>query len=248
MSQHEAVLQKNFKPHKFVGKWYLIAKIPNQWQSGCANSTVYYDKITSKGFGSLISGTTNLLTAAVNMTTGTVNRVTSIVNAPAIPAVGAGPIDTISNTTSNAINKTTAVVTENTPLPDIGSATGFSIRDECLNADGSLNRSSRGVAKVFDPKHPAAWQLIYEDLPDTGINYLIHETDYNNYAIAGSPDKTMLFLWARRPHVNAEQHNYMKERSRGFGYNVEALEVDNGTVSGTEYDEARMVNMIWKSV
>jgi apolipoprotein D and lipocalin family protein len=65
-----------------------------------------------------------------------------------------------------------------------------------------------------------------EDTP----NYLVHDTDYNRYAIVGSPDNTGLYILARKPTISKNTYEMLAKRAHNLGYNVNDLVIDSGAV------------------
>jgi lipocalin len=59
----------------------------------------------------------------------------------------------------------------------------------------------------------------------------VHKTDYERFAIVGSPDRNSLFILARRKQMSKESYAkivaYSKER---LGYDVSRLVVDEGAL------------------
>src|SRR5436853_629185 len=74
--------------------------------------------------------------------------------------------------------------------------------DNCRVVNNEKSHS-KGRGKALDCSQPSAITMVEQNQPLAGIaNYIIHETDYHNYAVVGSNDKKYLFILSRKPTIN----------------------------------------------
>lgn len=109
------------------------------------------------------------------------------------------------------------------------------VTNTAYNQDNSVRGKITGTARSVEPDNPAA---LYVSFP-TGqpgptetpkANYLIHDTDYESYAIVGSYDGSNLYLLVRHRPVAREFYNRLVEYAQRLGYDVRKLVEDYGAV------------------
>ena len=66
--------------------------------------------------------------------------------------------------------------------------------------------------------------------PPPGANYLVHRTDYDQYALVGSPDRNSLFILSRKRKMSEDAYNKLVRYAERLGYDVSRLVVDEGAV------------------
>lgn len=110
------------------------------------------------------------------------------------------------------------------------------VHNTAYNEDGSVKKEIFGKAIIVDSKEPAALYVSFSNLfsfffgdPDTA-NYLVHETDYENYAVVGSYDRRSLYLLARQRPVTEEFYEDLLKYVDELGYDVRELQEDYGAI------------------
>ena len=112
---------------------------------------------------------------------------------------------------------------------------GKSIRvlNTCFDGDGRIVRQGLGRASAPDPDVPAALRVEFDQVPSfspPGANYLVHETDYDNYVIVGSPDSSSLYILTRQPSILRSDYDVLLDKVTDLGYDINRLVVDAGAV------------------
>ena len=59
-----------------------------------------------------------------------------------------------------------------------------------------------------------------------GVNYIIHETDYNGYSIVGSCDRVYVYILSRNKTMSSKLYHKLVKRVKKLGYNTDNLTVD----------------------
>lgn len=107
----------------------------------------------------------------------------------------------------------------------------ITVKNTCLDSDGNTIDNITGKGEVISDTIPAELIVSFPGLPDPGdVNYVVIETDYDNYAIVSGSDKQTLFFLARDETVCQSLYRYMVARSKYLGYDVTRLIVDRGAV------------------
>ena len=114
---------------------------------------------------------------------------------------------------------------------------------ECFDNNDKLVYHYKGEVRVVNPEYPAALEVGFHVSADplrfTGTpNYLIHETDYDNYAIVGSLDRRSLFVLARKQSIDLELFKMLIDRVRILGYSTNNLILDNGAIIGMQLPQS----------
>ena len=122
------------------------------------------------------------------------------------------------------------------------------------------NRSANGTAKMMANKYDNVMAALRVDFPVPTIaenikisgvqlpsnaskdfskyinadksqaNYLIHYTDYENYALIGSPDKTSLYILSRYATISKSSYAKISKYLCSLGYDTSKLQIDQGKV------------------
>ena len=125
---------------------------------------------------------------------------------------------------------------EYTPMEDPETGEIFiEVHNTAYNKDGTIKKEITGTAEIVDPDHPAALHVSFSNLfsflsNPNRANYLVHKTDYENYAIVGSYDRNSLYLLARERPITRELYHKMLEYVESLGYDIEELQRDYRSV------------------
>jgi apolipoprotein D and lipocalin family protein len=109
------------------------------------------------------------------------------------------------------------------------------VYNSCYDKDSNLIRDIFGEAEVVTNNYfasMAALKVSFFYIPDRDMraNYLIHYTDYDNYAIVGSPNKTSLYILSRYPYITKLSYDKIIRYLRSLHYNVNKLKMNYNTV------------------
>jgi len=109
-----------------------------------------------------------------------------------------------------------------------------SVLNRCVDESGNEIRQVSGIATP-DPSCPAALRVEFPGFPPgpSGPNYLVLSTDYENYALVGTPDKSALWVLSRTPTMGKHTYNQMLCKAVARGYNVKKLVVDPPGITDT---------------
>ena len=120
-------------------------------------------------------------------------------------------------------------------LPSNSSLPVIKVINTGHNEDGSIKAVIPGTAQIVDPKNLAALYVSFptgqpqtEENPTA--NYLIHDTDYTNYAVVGSYDKLDLYLLVRQRPISRNLYNRLVDYASRLGYDVSKLAEDYGAI------------------
>ena len=119
--------------------------------------------------------------------------------------------------------------TNNSQLPMV------KVTNTAYNQDGSVRASIVGTARVLDAINLAALYVSFptgqpEGQTSPRANYLIHDTDYDNYAVVGSYDGSNLYLLVRQRPIRRSFYNDLVQYAERLGYDVERLVEDYGAI------------------
>ena len=106
------------------------------------------------------------------------------------------------------------------------------VNNTCYDKDWGVISTIRGNAIIPNCCYPAALYVRFPDvIEDGGIpNYLVHDTDYHNYSIVGSPARNMLYILARTPVIYADEYYYLLDKSAQLGYDIKSVKLYYHTV------------------
>jgi len=78
-------------------------------------------------------------------------------------------------------------------------------------------------------KEKALWAMEFPDVPyaEDKANLIVHSTDYKNYAIFGSPDRSMLYIMGRHTSLPQKTLKETLEFSKHAGYDISKLQIEN---------------------
>lgn len=101
--------------------------------------------------------------------------------------------------------------------------------------NGDIKKEITGTARIVDPDQPAALNVSFGNFFSLFVNsdyanYLIHKTDYDNYAIVGSYDRDSLYILVRKRPISLEFSYELLDYVDELGYDVGKLKMDYGAV------------------
>jgi len=99
------------------------------------------------------------------------------------------------------------------------------VKNTCFNDNGSIH-SRYADAWSDDPEFPGVLSISFEGAPSFGKGYyLLFHTDYNNFAVVGSPNYK--YFWILSRHRRLDNKRYMQAYKLGLdlGYNMNRLEI-----------------------
>lgn len=142
-------LEKDLNVQEYMGKWYLIASIPQFYDKGCERQTAEYTLLSDS----------------------------------------------------------------------------IKVYNKCFDKDRNLLRTITGKAVPESPCQPAALIVSFPDQPFNPIaaNYLIHKTNYIDYAIVGSPTRESFYILSRKSKMTSEKYNKFLRYAKKLGYNSELI-------------------------
>ena len=104
------------------------------------------------------------------------------------------------------------------------------VYNKCYSKEWVVNGSIIGFAQPTDICTPSALRVEFpinnNMVTPPGPNYLVHKTDYKNYAIVGSPNRSTLYILCRSPKMNHNQYKELLKESKHMGYNVDSLRIN----------------------
>ena len=103
------------------------------------------------------------------------------------------------------------------------------VHNTAYEKDGSVRGEITGKAEIVDERYPAQLRVSFPtgfSGPANIPNYIVHETDYDSYAIVGSLDKRSLYILAREKPISQELYDMLLDKVEGYGYDVSKLVMD----------------------
>lgn len=104
----------------------------------------------------------------------------------------------------------------------------YKILSKCFDDDWIPLGSNLGTGAPPDAFVPAAWRVSYEGNTGTGpsgANYLIHRTDYVNYSINGTPNRSYVWILSRHPKITQERYQHLVRYVASLGYDINQLKI-----------------------
>lgn len=94
----------------------------------------------------------------------------------------------------------------------------------------SVTTTITGEAIAPNPCIPAALSVVFPNTPNTGVNYLIHRTNYDSYAIVGSPSRLSFYILSREKTMSKKEYHKMLGYAKRLGYNTDLIKADQDAV------------------
>jgi apolipoprotein D and lipocalin family protein len=103
----------------------------------------------------------------------------------------------------------------------------------CYKDDGTILKPIVGSAIAYKC-NPAELIVSFPPIPTpVNANYLIHSTDYVNYAVVGSPTLSSCYILARKKTMCAKEYNKLIKYCENLGYNTNKIIADKNAVVQT---------------
>ena len=126
-----------------------------------------------------------------------------------------------------------------TPLLRKSGTAIVGVYNVCYNNNWEKIEDITGTATVVNC-NPAALRVLFPSPPppappivvNPGANYLVHETDYLNYAIVGSPTRVNFFILARTKTISKNLYDKLLEKAIKLGYDPTKIVVNYRAVVG----------------
>lgn len=107
------------------------------------------------------------------------------------------------------------------------------VTNTCFDESGNEIRRVIGRADVADKRYPAGLIVSFDQtqaIPGVPVmpkpefpNYIIHATDYFNYTLIGSSDRSNLYILGRQAIMDIALYRQLVERAAFLGYDVNKL-------------------------
>ncbi len=108
----------------------------------------------------------------------------------------------------------------------------INVYNTCYDANWNPIRSITGSATAPNPCVPAALIVTFPDTPvEQFPNYLIHATNYIDYAIVGSPTLTSFFILSRSPQMCVKEYKNILKYTKRLGYDISRIKYSNGALT-----------------
>ena len=96
----------------------------------------------------------------------------------------------------------------------------------CLAADGSVNSTIQGTARVVDTTTNAKLKVTFPGIPFEGNYWIIQLGEDYEYAVVGEPTRSTLFILSRTPTLDQGTLDAILAELPDQGYDPEALIYD----------------------
>ena len=96
----------------------------------------------------------------------------------------------------------------------------------CLDADGSVNSTIQGTARVADSSTNAKLKVTFPGIPFSADYWIIQLGANYEYAVVGEPTRTNLFILSRTPTLDDETLNAILTELVNRGYDPARLIYD----------------------
>jgi apolipoprotein D and lipocalin family protein len=105
----------------------------------------------------------------------------------------------------------------------------------CYNEKWEKLISINGSAVSPNPAHPSALRVSFPNAPSSemnypGANYLIHKTDYERYAIVGSPTRSSFYILSREQKICERNYKDCLEYAKSLGYDITKVRPNHDSI------------------
>src|SRR3990167_3363495 len=111
--------------------------------------------------------------------------------------------------------------------------TKVNVFNSCFDKGWNLLETINGSAVITDPQYPSVLTVSFPFAPENkvpfilpGPNYLVHYTDYESYALVGSPFRSSLYVLSRTPKMQAEFYERLAGKAKHLGYDISKLKLN----------------------
>jgi len=107
----------------------------------------------------------------------------------------------------------------------------INITNFCYDGQGNVVRTIEGSGEVISTGGDPELIVNFPGTPQVdSVNYVIYSTDYNHYAIVGSPDGSTLFLLTRSKQISQSFYDQLVRKAANMGLPVNQLVQDRGAI------------------
>jgi apolipoprotein D and lipocalin family protein len=107
---------------------------------------------------------------------------------------------------------------------------GVKVFNICYDKEWNIVRTVTGLAVNpkcdLKPSLKVSFQNVPVFVQNREPNYLVHSTDYENYAIIGDPIRSNLYILSRKSQMNKTRYEKLLKRCKKLGYDTSKLKVD----------------------
>lgn len=124
-----------------------------------------------------------------------------------------------------------------TPVVDDEGGPVVKVFNVCYDANWNVIETITGVA--LPSCNPAALTVEFPTpIPVViqGPNYLVHETDYVDYSMVGSPTRTNFFILARTKSISRKLYDKLLAQAVALGYDASKIVINPGAVTKSKPD------------
>lgn len=104
---------------------------------------------------------------------------------------------------------------------------GVKIFNTCYDENGNIVSTITGQGELLKNN---AIAVSFPGFPAMGPNYIIHSTDYKNYAIVGSYTRSSLYILSRKPQMQRHEYNHWLQYANSLGYDEFLIKSDLNTI------------------
>lgn len=106
----------------------------------------------------------------------------------------------------------------------------------CYDKNWEVVRTVTGSAVAPSACIPAALTVSFDEqpFPSPGPNYLIHKTDYVNYAIVGSPTRDSYYILSRKSKISLSEYKRFVKYAYKLGYNSSLIRPNYHTIINSD--------------
>lgn len=108
--------------------------------------------------------------------------------------------------------------------------TQYFVTNTCLDELLNVKRSIDGTISIPNPETPAYLNVKFSWFQSNSPNYIVLKTDYVDYSLVGSPDKSGLYILSRTPEMDVRQYKYLLDYAKNSGYNISKIKIDTNAL------------------
>ena len=100
----------------------------------------------------------------------------------------------------------------------------MNVKNTCLDENKNVKHVSLGVARIPNTSDPSKLKVMFEENPSQKQgDYFLNFTDYDHYAIVGSPTKEYVWILSRTPTIPKKDLPFLLNKVKYFGYNPDKI-------------------------
>lgn len=135
----------------------------------------------------------------------------------------------------NCSQSTADYYVDDRPLQE-GLSPEVDIINTCWDDQGEIIDQKEARGWIPDPQYSGAIVVEFKNPSEKGW-YLVHETDYLNYSIVGSPDRQYLWILSRTPTMCKNVFDQLLEFTEEIGYDIDRIELDEDLLIECPYKD-----------